>query len=365
MGDGPDDCSDESVSEHAHAAIGRWRSAVRSGALLGASIAASTDRAKAASTGSESVQTDRRDPTAWSTARLSAAVDVIRGRRATANGRLFADEIDFFASNGTRHEVPSGMVLAERGQPARDVHLVERGAVAVFGAIERHRPILAIIMPDELCGAVPALLHQAAPWDTAAITDSSVVTVPADRFVSAVLDRWADRWSTRTLSWLAAIGTRVADLDGIDLTAQVAALLLRQRDGSSVGIRCRTLVDLLDVDDDAIRRVLDDLRRLGAVRLHSGHVTVAQAHLLRAAAAAARAKPRPESTEGLPAADTDSRRRPLSIGPTAGTSEARSRAPWLAASRDCANDVGGRSEGAASRPPLRERRGRSQTPVRR
>jgi CRP-like cAMP-binding protein len=265
------------------------------------------DRATATSARSQSVRTNRRYQTPWSKARLAAAVDATRPRGATANGRLFADEIEFFATDGTRHEVSSGMVLAERGQPARDIHLVEHGAAAVRGAIERHRPILAFTMPDELCGAIPALLRQAAPWDTIAVTDSSVITIPADRFIPVVGDRWADRWSTRTVSWLAEIGARVADLDGNNLTGQVAALLLRHRGGSPVYMRRRTLADLLDVEDSAIRRVLDELRRLGAVRLHGSHVTITRADLLQSTVAAARGQSRPESIEGLPAtAVTDS-----------------------------------------------------------
>lgn len=262
-------------------------------------VAPLTDQSAVATVVSRSVCTDRRFRTAWSKARLSAAVAATRPARiGTASGPLLPDEIEFFATEGTRHELPSGVVLAEHGQSVRNVHLVEHGAVAVLGGIEGRRPILAFTMPDELCCAVPALLRQPPPWDTVTITDSSVITISTDQFIPAVLDRWADRWSTRALSWLAEIGARVADLDGVDLTGHVAALLLRHRGEASVHLRCRTLADLLDVDDDTILRVLAELRRFGAVRLDRGHVTIAGLDRLQTTVAAARGSSRPERVEG-------------------------------------------------------------------
>ena len=108
-----------------------------------------------------------------------------------------------------------------------EVHLVERGAVAVLGDQCGRRPILDFALPREVCSAVAALLRQAVPWDAVAVTDAAVIAVPADVFTAAVQERWVERWTTRTLTWLAEIGLRVEDLDDPEPAGQVAALLLR------------------------------------------------------------------------------------------------------------------------------------------
>lgn len=247
------------------------------------------DAFRTGTTTAQPISTGRRWVTSWSGARLSAAIVATRSTRAsTTIDPLLSDEIEFFAAEGIRRDVPSGVVLAKHGQPVRDVHLVAHGAVAVLDDLAGRQPILAFALPNELCGAVPALLNEPAPWDTVTVADSSVVTIPTERFTTAVRERWVDRWSTRTLSWLAEIGARVADLDGSDLTAHVAALLLRSPDTASIHRCGRTLADLLDVDNDAIRQVLTDLSRRGAVRITRGRVTIARPDLLQAIVTAAR-----------------------------------------------------------------------------
>lgn len=225
----------------------------------------------------------------WSKARLSAAVAATRSARARVPiDEPLRDEIEFFTAIGTQHDVPSGATLVRRGQPMGEVHLVQQGAVAVIGDHGGRRPILTFAMPSELCCAVPALLHEAAPWDAVTVIDSSVITVPTSRFTAAVRERWVDRWSTRALSWLAGIGTRVADLDGDDLDGQVAALLLRHRGELSVDLCRRTIADVLDIDDGAIRRVVGELVHLGAVQLANSRVVVTRPEILRAIVAAGR-----------------------------------------------------------------------------
>lgn len=228
----------------------------------------------------------------WSRARLSAAIAATRSARtrAAADGP-FGDEIEFFASSGFHHHVAAGATLVQRGRPMDEVHLVQRGAVAVVGEHHGRRPILSFAAPSEFCCAVLAWLHEPAPWDAVTVIDSSVITVPTTTFTSAVRDRWADRWSTRSLSWLAEIGARVADLDGGNVDGQVAALLLRQRGELSLDLWRQTIADLLDVDEEVIRQVLADLEQLGAVRFAGGCVFVAQPEILQATVAAGRRAP--------------------------------------------------------------------------
>lgn len=222
---------------------------------------------------------------AWSPARLSAAVSAIRsGPGPVACERPFDDEVAFFAAMGDRREVRAGAALVHRGTSAPDVHLVERGAIAVLGDHGGRRPILSFALCRELCYAVPALLHEA-PWDAVAVRDATVLTMPADVFAAAVRKQWVARWTTRTMTWLAAVGARVADLDVPDPAAQVAALLLRTRGDVAAEPCRRTIADLLDVDDATIRHVLDQLRSAGAIRLSAGRVSVARPEVLRAAAA--------------------------------------------------------------------------------
>lgn len=232
----------------------------------------------------------RRSP--WSTARLSAVVAATRvdGENVGA-GQPLRDEIDFFTAMGTRQEVPSGVALVRRGTVMGDVHLVQRGAVAVLGHEGGRRPILALALRRELCGAIPALLPEPAPWDAVTVMESSVVTVPAVAFAAAVQERWADRWSSRILSWLAEVGARVADLEGRDVDAQVAAVLLRHHGEMGVDICRRTIADLLDLDVEVVRPVLAEFVRLGAVSITDGRISVAHGEILRAALGAADGAP--------------------------------------------------------------------------
>jgi CRP-like cAMP-binding protein len=254
-----------------------------------AQTAYTNDRAEGAIARSQRTDPGSRYRSSWSTARLSAAVAATRlGRGRVAVDRPLRDEIEFFAAMGTRHEVACGTALVRRGTAMGEVHLVQRGAVAVIGKHGGRRPILSFAVRSEFCCAVPALLEEPAPWDAVTVMGSSVITVPTAHFAAAVRERWVDRWSTRTLSWLAEIGARIADLDERNLTGQAAALLLRHRGELSLNLCSRTIADLLDIDDETVRRVLAELERLGAVRLAGRRVSVAQLEILQATVAAAR-----------------------------------------------------------------------------
>jgi len=229
---------------------------------------------------------DRRSHATWSPDRLAAAVSVSRApRTATPFNDLLSDELDFFNTIGAHHDVDHGELLVRRGEQARDVHLVDRGAVAEISGVGDRRPIAAFALPNEVCGAIPVVLHEAAGWDCVAITPTSLVTVQADRFHAAVRDWWADRWATRALWWLAEFGARATAVDDIGLAGEVAALLLRHRDGP---IESSALADVLDVTEGMIERVLGDFRRAGAIRLTGGRVSVVRVERLHGAVTAGR-----------------------------------------------------------------------------
>jgi len=219
--------------------------------------------------------TRRRAP--WSRARLNAAVAVARPSHVRGSSQhLLRDEVELLEAIGVRHDAGSGAALVRRAMPVNEVHLLERGAAAVTGDCHGRRPILAFAVPGELCGAVPALLHQASPWDAVTVVDSSVITVSTEAFSAAVRGKWADRWATRTLTWLAGIGSHIAELEEFDTDRQVAALLLR----STGGLRRRTIADVLDLDDVTAREVLGRLERLGAVRTAGGRIWAGKREVL-------------------------------------------------------------------------------------
>jgi CRP-like cAMP-binding protein len=217
---------------------------------------------------------DRRCKDAWSPGRLAAAVAFTRpARPATPFKELLSDELEFFTAIGTCHDVPHGVVFVQRGEPIRNVYLVARGAVAaVLRASAGRRPILGFTLPNEMCYAIPALLDDLAGWDGVTVADSSLISIPADRFNTAVRDDWTDRWATRALWWLAEVGARANEFDGTDLSSEVAALLLRHRNLHGIEGCTSALADVLDVNTDTIKQVLANLRRHGAIRLGGGDV---------------------------------------------------------------------------------------------
>jgi CRP-like cAMP-binding protein len=223
-----------------------------------------------------------RQHVAWSKTRWSAAVSATRhGRKRMAMEQPFGDEIAFFAARGNRRHVQAGATLVHRGTPMNEVHMIERGAVAVVADQGDRRPILAFAVRHELCCAIPALLHEAAPWNAVAVTETAVIAVPAEVFTAAVHEHWVDRWATRTMTWLAEVGARVADLDEPEPAAQVAALLLRLRAEVSTELCRRTIADLLDLDAATVRDVLRRLELVGAVQTSGGRISVARPEILR------------------------------------------------------------------------------------
>jgi hypothetical protein len=247
-----------------------------------------TDMRDDAPEGTRPPEVGNRYSRAWPPDRLTSAIAAARlpGGR-TGIERPLADEVEFFATFGARRDVAHGVPLVRGGETVREVHLLVRGAVAVVSDRGERRPILGFKSPNQLCGPVPVLLHEPALWDAVTVVKSTVMTVPAARFSAAVRDRWADRWSTRSLSWLAAMGARSADLD-CDLTGQAAALLLRHRGELPVALCRRSIADLLDADEPAIEPILQGFERVGAVRLRNGRIAVTQVEILKATVAAAR-----------------------------------------------------------------------------
>jgi CRP-like cAMP-binding protein len=225
---------------------------------------------------------------AWSPGRLSAAVAAALppGARPPVDG-LLDDELEFFASIGVRSDLAHGTTLIDAGQKIQEVHLIVQGAAAVVSDRGGRRPILAFALPNELCCPVPVLLHERALWGAVTVTDSTVITVEAAQFSAAVRDRWVDRWSTRSLSWLASMGARSADLD-CDLTGQTGALLLRHRWELPVALCRQTIADLLDAGEESVEAILFHFELLGAVRLRNGRMAVTQVETLKSTVAAAR-----------------------------------------------------------------------------
>jgi len=215
----------------------------------------------------------------WSPARLSAAVAITRPSRvATPFSELLCDELEFFKAVGTSEDVGPGVAFMRRGESVHDVYLVVRGAIAaVVSDTAGRRPIVAFALKDEVCCAIPALLHEPLPWDGVTVAASSLLAIPAERFNDAVRDRWADRWATRALWWLTEFGARANEIDEANLANEVAALLLRHRAPNGIEGCSSALADVLDVDDDAIEQVLAYLRRLGAIQTtNSGVIRVTQ-----------------------------------------------------------------------------------------
>lgn len=229
--------------------------------------------------------------TPWSARRLSAAIAATR-HRSHGSRRALHDEIEFFTAHGAERRVASGTSIVHSGRRVGEVHLIRDGAFAVMNRMGDRWPILDIAVPDEICCPLSLFLGEPAPWEAVAVVDSSVVSMPADRFCAAVRDRWTDRWSTRTLNMLAEIGARVADLDARDLAGQAAALLLRLHGETSVVLCRETMCDLLDVDPGTATRVIAEFERLGAVELTGDRIRVSDAKVLHSTVSAARSASR-------------------------------------------------------------------------
>ena len=137
-------------------------------------------------------------------------------------------------------------------------------------------------------GDLAALFHTPAFFDAFAVTEATVLVVPATEFLEALDLRspFVRQWAIGLGGRIAALQVRLEELLGGDLRSQVASLLHHELKAGSrvVSLTQQTIADLLGVQRTSVTRTLQGLQRQGIIEIGYGHIAVRDPALLAKAA---------------------------------------------------------------------------------
>ncbi len=215
--------------------------------------------------------------------------DTGRGRAGTGLGRA---ELDALARRCPEQNLEAGQCLFQEGSSLADVYVVRRGLVGLGRRAHGRRITFLLLRPGEIVGDVAALLGGVALFDAFAVTETSLVVVPAAEFLQALDLRspFSRQWAIGLGGRVSALQTRLDEVLGGDLRCRIASLLRHQLEGTSrvVSLTQQTIADLLGVPRTSVTRTLQGLQSEGIVDVGYGHIAIRD----RAALAAAADRPR-------------------------------------------------------------------------
>jgi CRP-like cAMP-binding protein len=156
--------------------------------------------------------------------------------------------------------------------------VVRRGVVGLGRRAHERRITYLLLRPGGLVGDVAALLGGVAFFDAFAVTEASVLAVPAAGFLEALDLRspFSRRWAVGLSERISALQTRLGEVLGGDLRSRIALLLHHELAGGSrvVSLTQQTIADLLGVPRTSVTRTLQGLQRQGIVDIGYGHIAV-------------------------------------------------------------------------------------------
>ncbi|HEY0636859.1 MAG TPA: Crp/Fnr family transcriptional regulator [Pseudonocardiaceae bacterium] len=201
---------------------------------------------------------------------------------ATFWGSLRPDDREALAGAGTFHQLGAAETLCHENERVGRVFLVMTGGVEVFrddGA--GHRVVLAHRGPGDVIGELAAVDGGAASASVVTAGPATVLMVPAERFAALCQERPRLTWQV-----LAIAVARLRDSDThrsrsrSDVRTRTIHLLLElagDRPGAgpaTLRIGQQNLADRASASLASVTRVLDELRRSGAVTTGRGRITV-------------------------------------------------------------------------------------------
>ncbi len=171
--------------------------------------------------------------------------------------------------------VPAGTLLLPAGKAVDRILVVRRGEIslATRRSVGTRRVVVGLVRQGDVVGDIPMLCERPMPFD--ALAQGECVVIELDRNDLLELLRtsptFALRWTVSVAKRLEHSQRRILSLLTHDLTEQVAALLLDERERDAGGqwvvrLSHATLAQLLGARRPSVSRVLKDLRRRGLVR---------------------------------------------------------------------------------------------------
>ena len=200
-------------------------------------------------------------------------------------------ELDSLAGRCPERRLDAGQCLFQEGTSLTDVYVVRRGAVALGRRTRGRRTTFMLMHSGDVVGDVAALLGGTALFDAYALTEATLLVVPASQFLDALNLRspFSRQWAIGLGARVVALQARLEELLGGDLRTRIASLLHHELRGTSrvVSLTQQTIADLLGVPRTSVSRTLKGLQRQGIVEIGYGHIAVQD----RAALAAAAGRP--------------------------------------------------------------------------
>jgi CRP-like cAMP-binding protein len=220
-------------------------------------------------------------------ARAAAPLHPAAARGRTRSG-LGPAELDALARRCPEQNLAAGQCLFQEGSSLTDVYVVRRGLVGLGRRAQGRRITFLLLRPGDMVGDVAALLGGVALFDAFAVTEASLLVLPATEFLEALELRspFSRQWAIGLSERVSALQTRLGDVLGGDLRSRIALLLHHEFEGGSrvVSLTQQTIADLLGVPRSSVSRALQGLQRQGIVDIGYRHIAIRDGAALAAAA---------------------------------------------------------------------------------
>ena len=213
-----------------------------------------------------------------------------RGRRAP----LGTGDIDELVGEFGESLHAGGTFVFRQGDEAAKVHVVRTGSVELSRVVNGRRVALQILRPGDVFGDVPAFLGEPEPFDARALEDSAVLTLDAATLLRLLQTRpqVAQRWIISLAGRMSGLQQRLGDLLAGGLDAQLASILVRERNGAnSVSLTQDQLAEMLGSPRSSVQRVLKQLEQQGLVVLGYRRIDLVDPAAVAALAGLARGAP--------------------------------------------------------------------------
>lgn len=221
-----------------------------------------------------------------------AASVTAQGVRSRTRSGLGAAELDALAEHCPEQHLSAGQCLFREGSPLTNVYVVRRGKVGLGRRAHGRRITFLLLRPGDIVGDVAALLGGVALFDAFAVTQASLVVVPAAQFLDAIDLRspFSRRWAIGLGERVSALQTRLEEVLSGDLRSRIASLLHHELRGAPgvVTLTQQIIADLLGVPRTSVTRTLKGLQRQGIIEIGYGHIAVRDGGALAVAAGRAR-----------------------------------------------------------------------------
>jgi CRP-like cAMP-binding protein len=173
-------------------------------------------------------------------------------------------------------ELAAGTVLFVAGQPPDGVWILRHGGVELAVGAGRRRAVIGVLRPGDVDGDIPLLLDMPPPYTARAVTDSTLLYLPAGSFEKLLAERPAitRRWLSSVAQRQAASQLRLASLLGRPLAEQAAVLLRDEAQDGAVALSQQILAAMLGVRRPSLNKVLKDFERRGLIELGYRAITI-------------------------------------------------------------------------------------------